>query len=545
MSCLALDTRLKSLYSKNQLFQEELHRSKKAEFNSVTSAPRSACTEGTRKEILEDLMKWANDDSARPIFWMNGMAGTGKTTIAYSFCQQLMVAKRLGASFFSSRSEDETADPSRVLPTIAYQLSRQSPAFSSALLASLENDEVLGRTPLESQFQRLILRPAKVSAAELRHKQLAIVCDGLDECKRLIQMSEILSLWIQHALELPIRFFISSRPEAEITSNFLNTNFSNHERLLLHRVEDHFVRRDIEIFVRYRFREIRTTRSFGDGWPSEDQIKKLLDLSGTLFIYAATVCLFVGDPTTPTNTTQAALGTILSYNSTKKTSSRSYTSLDELYTVILSGAYKKTGKDFMQDVLRVIVVSQTALSEIAIRQLLNPAADSAEIVDLARALISLRSVILIPNDISQPVQIFHASFPDFLADSSRSHDHHLSTQQSHQFLAYQCLKLLAHLLSKDICQLRHKNEQGSQADTKKYISEALEYACINWITHYLESEDLTVLEKLIDIFFQQLALHWVECMALIGKLDIAVSMLQKLEFSASALTYSQYYITLA
>ncbi|KAK7461668.1 hypothetical protein VKT23_008095 [Stygiomarasmius scandens] len=141
----------------NQLLHENLHRSKKAEFNEVTSTSRGVCTEGTRVKILEQLMEWAKNDSSHPIFWMNGMAGTGKTTISYSFCQQLLGEQMLGASFFSSRSEDETTEPARIFPTIAYQIARRSPAFSSALLVSLDKDETSGRTPLESQFRKLIL----------------------------------------------------------------------------------------------------------------------------------------------------------------------------------------------------------------------------------------------------------------------------------------------------------------------------------------------------------------------------------------------------
>ncbi|THU92715.1 WD40 repeat-like protein, partial [Dendrothele bispora CBS 962.96] len=488
------------------------------------------CTEDTRKEILEELMEWAKDDSSRPIYWMNGMAGTGKTTIAYSFCQQLLGEQLLGASFFSSRSEDETADPARIFPTIAYQIARHSPAFSSALLVSLDKEEASGRTPLESQFQKLILNPAKASASALRQRRLTIVCDGFDECKGLKQISEILSLLITHLLELPIKIFISSRPEAEITSEFTS---SDHREFVLHNVEDYFVRRDIEIFLHDRFQKIRTKKRIQELWPTKVQLEKLLDLSGLLFIYAATVCLFVGDPDIPNDTTQNALDTILSYDAKDPSSEASYKSLDVLYTGILAAAYEKSGTETTQKMLRVIVAAQTPLSRTAIAELLKL---SPRGIELGKALLSLRSVISVPDDSSQPVKIFHASFPDFLFDPTRSgQKHHLAPGKSHRFLAEKCLEMLARLLTKDnICGLKDKNERASQVDIRTHIPETLDYACTNWIFHFLQTKDIGTLEQQAAQFFEERqVLHWIECMSLLGRLDVALKMLRKIEHSAT------------
>ncbi|KAF9553613.1 hypothetical protein CPC08DRAFT_767418 [Agrocybe pediades] len=64
-----------------------------ARYNSDYSitAGRRACTETTREQILQDLRQWADgsDGADSKVFWINGMAGTGKTTILYSFCQWL------------------------------------------------------------------------------------------------------------------------------------------------------------------------------------------------------------------------------------------------------------------------------------------------------------------------------------------------------------------------------------------------------------------------------------------------------------------------
>ena len=58
---------------------------------------------GTRVAILQDLEAWAMDTDAPHIFWLSGMAGTGKSSIARSFAHILKEGGRLGGSFFCSR----------------------------------------------------------------------------------------------------------------------------------------------------------------------------------------------------------------------------------------------------------------------------------------------------------------------------------------------------------------------------------------------------------------------------------------------------------
>jgi pantothenate kinase-related protein Tda10 len=56
-----------------------------AEYDAASPAPRNGCTEDTRMAILDKLQTWATDNTTSKVYWLNGMAGTGKTTIAYSF----------------------------------------------------------------------------------------------------------------------------------------------------------------------------------------------------------------------------------------------------------------------------------------------------------------------------------------------------------------------------------------------------------------------------------------------------------------------------
>jgi len=45
-------------------------------------------------------MDWCDDPNSKCIFWLNGMAGTGKSTISRTIARELAEKKRLAASFF-------------------------------------------------------------------------------------------------------------------------------------------------------------------------------------------------------------------------------------------------------------------------------------------------------------------------------------------------------------------------------------------------------------------------------------------------------------
>ncbi|CAE6483295.1 unnamed protein product, partial [Rhizoctonia solani] len=78
-------------------------------YNSAESQDlkRGSCAPGTRQVQIELLLQWAHRPEIGRTCWMNGMAGTGKTTIAYSICERLDATCELGASFFCSRSIPE------------------------------------------------------------------------------------------------------------------------------------------------------------------------------------------------------------------------------------------------------------------------------------------------------------------------------------------------------------------------------------------------------------------------------------------------------
>ncbi|KAB5587568.1 NACHT domain containing protein [Ceratobasidium theobromae] len=140
---------------------EGLMPAKMADYDSKlsTEISRRACTEGTRTAVLAEMKEWSLNPDAPDLYLMSGMAGTGKTTIACSFSNQLEEQKQLAASFFCTRTSPECRDASKIIPTIVYQLARYSIPFQSALCEVLGRNPDIGSKNIVKQFERLLKEP--------------------------------------------------------------------------------------------------------------------------------------------------------------------------------------------------------------------------------------------------------------------------------------------------------------------------------------------------------------------------------------------------
>ena len=53
-----------------------------APYDSFTDQLDARCHEETRLDLRRTIQAWAEDVNGKCIFWLNGMAGTGKSTIS-------------------------------------------------------------------------------------------------------------------------------------------------------------------------------------------------------------------------------------------------------------------------------------------------------------------------------------------------------------------------------------------------------------------------------------------------------------------------------
>ena len=96
-----------------------------APFNSYNKQHAPTCLPDTRVDLLQEIHDWADGQDEQRIFWLNGLAGTGKSTIACTVAQRYFDQRRLGASFFFSRGGGDVSHAGKFVASIAVQAAYQ------------------------------------------------------------------------------------------------------------------------------------------------------------------------------------------------------------------------------------------------------------------------------------------------------------------------------------------------------------------------------------------------------------------------------------
>ncbi|KAF8972030.1 hypothetical protein BDZ97DRAFT_2070665 [Flammula alnicola] len=495
------------------------------------------CMLGTRVNILADLDAWASGNDNRKVYWMVGMAGTGKSSISHTLCEILDGKNMLGASFFGSRASEKTSNARLIVPVIAHALARASPPIKIEIVKAIEDDPALAEptySNLAEQFMKLIYNPIRTTAGKVARTYKIIVIDAVDECTNLGVVSSLIKLILQPTFDIPLKFFIASRDEDLIHSAFydlpkLSTTFK------LHEVEKHVVEDDIRKYIE---RSLSDVKSLGldrtpDAWPSPSELSKLINHSGRLFIYAATTIRYIRDGG---NLYKSRLSLIANRDS--KTGSKLQTAtIDGLYGHILEQACaSKEDSEVipMRRLVSIIVFLRNPLPIQAIASL-------SEIDDAHLYLSPLSSVIHIPTQDHAPVAPFHASFPDFVTDPHRCSAESypsfpaLDSPKGHEILALKCLEHMNRSLKYNICNIPEeltlsRREATNSPENIGKISEALKYSCLYWASHLGEVQPIQVsgtdLITALHVFLHQHFLHWIECLSVLGELQTGIKSLE-------------------
>ncbi|TCD62447.1 hypothetical protein EIP91_006890 [Steccherinum ochraceum] len=512
---------------------------------------RTSCLENTRVRILSQLDSWLLHPKDYRIFWLSGMAGTGKSTIADSLYQ---AAERHGAfvaAFFCSRDLDSTRDILRIIPSLAYQLAVRREAYRVALVTGLKNEDYPENFVLEEQIDKLILKPLAL-VSKSSPSLIFLLIDALDECQGdgvRDNVRTFVSLLLSHADDLRkagIKFFLSSRPAHEISGHFrMDELHKQHERLVLHDADFVDVQSDLEVYVRHELQEIKKRDSSFSFSPA--QLTQISKASAPLFIFAATVCAHIGgrgaNSTGRVNHAKR-LKQIMSQISANSAGAGTQTmrGLDGLYRMILEDAFKAVNEEAEEFddvdseaqgkfVLASILIFFEPLGLAAMSTLLGSSYDRQRVRDL---LYHLYAVIAVPEDDVQPVRALHASLYDYLTSPKRAPPFLLDPSVDHGTLAASCLELMLDMLTHDnICGLNVGEDQDI-ADLPSHIQDSrirdalpvVKYACQHWSQHLTATgtPDTRLLGAL-ERFSSTNLLRWIEVLVVFGELKSAVHMI--------------------
>ncbi|KZS87186.1 hypothetical protein SISNIDRAFT_419924, partial [Sistotremastrum niveocremeum HHB9708] len=469
------------------------------------------CTKNTRQEILKELSEWTKDYSAPNIYWLNGMAGTGKTTIAYSLCKLLKDNGMLGASFFCSRSIEECTHANRIIPTIVHTLATNYPQLASSIVQAInKNLELTNTADLQQQFKSLF-----VDVLQQHDTRLVIVIDALDECSNVVNVRSLLDIIFPHSPSLPVKFFITCRPG----SAFTGYHTAQLDRLCsLHDIDETIVQSDITTYLRTELRREAFPDNNIESESCQHDIEVLASRAKTLFVYAATACKFVNDwdVDLPQQRLRQLIDNVVD-------DSLVVGPLDALYAKVLEDRYRKlTDKErfIMLNLMHTIITVRVPLTIQGLASLLAIKPEDAN-----AHLRAIQSVIHIPPGENVKVSPFHASFPDFLTTPDRSNTFFRHPSASNLQLAKQCFIAIMNSWRME----GHISLQSSNQLANAKNDERLQYACFFWSSHLTSCMMDEEIQHLFDVFLKTQVLHWVEHLQSCSQLKVAVDSLYRVQ----------------
>ncbi|CAI7635358.1 unnamed protein product [Penicillium manginii] len=496
-----------------------------AEFDSYADQHEEECLPGTRTEILRQIAGWAVSPEGKCIFWLNGMAGTGKSTISRTISRHFQRDRILGASFFFKRGEGDRGNPTRLIPTITKQLVLRIPQLLPGVQEAIQNNPEIAGKSLKEQFDKVLLQPLlDLKPFNQKIPTLAIVIDALDECENDNDKRVILQLLpqLQKPTALYLRIFLTSRPEVPIRLGFSRIENRDYQGLALHEIPAAVAEKDISMFLEERLANIRVTRDVPQGWPSDGNFESLLKMSSPLFISAATACRFIEDlKWEPAVRLQELLQNQAKYAS----------KMEKTYMPILTQLLDDQEDDDselllkqFQKVVGAIVLLATPLSVNTLSRLLSIRARA-----ISHQLDFFRSVLSIPSDGDLPVRILHLSFRDFLVNSKSKF--RVDEQKTNEDIAAYCFTTMRSHLKKDICNLVSYGKHRADIDAHSihhHLPTELQYSCRYWAHHLLQTTDpITEMNNAFS-FLQRHFLHWMEAMSVLGLASEVVGTLNSL-----------------
>ena len=500
-------------YDESQLLQL-LPAAAQAAFNSSDKQHDPLCLPNTRVDVLEQIMTWADQGDERCIFWLNGMAGTGKSTIARTVARQYSEKGRLGASFFFSRGGGGVGNADKFFASIATQLASTSKDLKSSICEAIDEQRDITTKCLRDQWCQLVLRPLSRLNKSFPHSSLLLVVDALGECDGDDDIRAIVQLLAEarSLRTVQLRIFITSRPEPSIRQVFGQIPKTQQQAFVLHGIPPSIVNHDISLFLKHEFGNLERPPD----WLSEEAITDLVRKSDGLFIWAATAYRFIseGGPFSAERLSRVLHGDAAPEQR-----------LDEIYTTVLKSSishrYDRTEKERLYGILRatlgVIVILFSPLSVISLAQLLRIAQGHVD-----ERLHDLHSILDIPQDRARPIRLHHPSFRDFLLSKDRCGDSHfyVDEKKAHETLADHCIQLMSDKLKRNMCNLDAPGTYTKEVPTEKIqqsLPEDLRYACQYWVQHLKRSSAQLGDDHKVHDFLLLHFLHWLEALSLTGK----------------------------
>jgi hypothetical protein len=462
------------------------------------------CMKGTRLAVLNEARNWAMEDQVAQIFWLNGVAGSGKSTVAKHLAEEWKSKSCLAGRFFFSRDAEEIRTPKFFFSTIAQQgLSCIGPAARTAVALGVQKLLDPVSASLEEQCSNIFDAPLQVI-----ERNTVLVLDALDECdSRTCQ--QLLRILLPRLSNLPrLKVFLTSRPELHIRDGLED----HAPQILSFRIDAPENQKDIELYMINSLQRLSLP---------DEQVGRLVERAGGLFIWAKTVCELLQNARGDRN------GFI------RRVLAEGIRQMDPIYQIALEQVIRNNqleeSVEAYMNVLKVIVAAYEPLSPNIISRLLG-ISDCMEIVS------DLRSVIEC-HDADDPVRFLHPTFREFLLNSTLCGQFYVDISLAHHRMGEGCLLIMKEDLNYATFNLlegfsKQKSHEELQETRLAKIPLALQYSCIFWGNHVVAAGPVALrnnhIISSIEEFFMVSLIHWLHVIALVGTFNAITTTLRKL-----------------
>ncbi|OBT38470.1 hypothetical protein VE00_11134 [Pseudogymnoascus sp. WSF 3629] len=233
LAATRLDAKTDAELLKHNAILNQLPCADGAPFNAFRRDYARDCLPGTRVELLKEITTWGNTSNGPCIFWLSGMAGTGKSTIARTIARHFADEQRLGASFFFSRGQGDLGHAEKFFTTIASQIAHTMPTLKRHICEAVAEDHRVGSQGLREQWEKLVFRLlSKMENTLLQRLPIILVIDALDECE-------------------------------------------GEGHCILHHISKDVIERDISAFILFEFERIKKKRGLLSNWPKVEDISSI------------------------------------------------------------------------------------------------------------------------------------------------------------------------------------------------------------------------------------------------------------------------------
>ncbi|OQV11244.1 NACHT domain-containing protein [Cladophialophora immunda] len=513
-----------------------------APFNAYKRQHEPTCLPETRIDLLRKIYDWADRENSPSIFWLSGLAGTGKSTIARTVAARYSEKEALGASFFFSRGGGDVGHAGKFVTSIAVQLAYKVPGLKRSICNFIVDHGDIAGQSLRDQWHHLVIGPLSVLPGDSYLFRYILVIDALDECEDENNVRTILQLLAKaQALEgVQLRVFLTSRPEVPIRNGFIQMLDVEHQEFILHSISQSVVDHDIRIFLEHNLKLIAQERSLAAGWPGEEIIKRLVQNASGLFIWAATAYRFIREGK---RFAAKRLDRILEHGSSTVNAPEKH--LNEMYITVLRdcisqypGEEGEEQQSILKSLLGNIVTLLSPLSTQSLTELLGAPQD-----EIDQTLYDLHAILDIPKDSSRPLRLHHPSFRDFLYEKVRCAEFWVDEKQAHLILATKCIQLMSKCFKEEnrtvrpkplvaICDTSRPGTLVTEINSKQveqHLPPEMQYACCYWIQHLQKGDSRLRDNDQVHYFLQKHLLHWLEALGWMRKVAEGIHAIVTLE----------------